>query len=107
MLNPTCPLCHAQLNTSTAWRESYTVVILLRCPCGYTTVMRVPNSRFNGDRLLPKESRAFEAGFIAGLSHQDKRIEALEAKLLAWERYNDGMITRRELAIRLMKEVTK
>ena len=47
------------------------------------------------DGLLPKEYRAFEAGFIAGLSHQDKRIEALEAFIA-------GKITRAQL-----DEVTK
>ena len=52
-------------------------------------------------------SDAYEAGFIAGLEHQDKRIEALEAKLLAWEQYNDGLINRRELAFRLIAEVLK
>ena len=46
MLNPTCPLCQSPLTTSAAWRESYTVMILLRCECGYETVVRVPNSRF-------------------------------------------------------------
>ena len=46
MNNPICPICQHVLTTSTAWRESYTVVIALTCECGYETVTRVPNSRF-------------------------------------------------------------
>ena len=49
----------------------------------------------------------FRFGFIAGLDHAQARIEVLEAKLLAWEQYNDGLITRRDLAFRLMAEVLK
>ena len=60
-------------------------------------VFKVELKKFNElqDRTYDVELNKFKAGFIAGLSHQDKRIEALEAFIA-------GKITRAQL-----DEVTK
>ena len=63
--------------------------------------------KVEGSGLGRVDRPLFHAGFIAGLDHAQVKIEALEAKLLAWEQYNDGLITRRDLAFRLMAEVIK
>lgn len=54
--------------------------------------MQVPLREFwiKRDGLLPKETRAFEAGFVTALDHQQAKINTLLA-------FVNGKITRREL----------
>jgi len=46
MNTPTCPICQAPQTTANAWREHYTVVILITCSNGHEQLVRVHNSRF-------------------------------------------------------------
>lgn len=49
------------------------------------------------DGLLPKETRAFGAGFVAGIDYQQAKIDKLENSVDALLAFVNGKITRGEL----------